>query len=126
MTISWRTPIAALSLLATAMVAGPEARAGQTAASIEYDFVTRPAGLPADFDAPPGGGLRFLAIKAIDGFRVDAALWEPGGKAPAATTLVVSVHGSGSSYHGNPHAFLSKGLAAKGRAGIPALPPGVL
>lgn len=104
----------ALSLFAAMVISSPEARAAQTAASIEYDFVARPAGLLPDFDAPPGASLRFLAIKAIDGFRVDAALWQPAGKTPAATTLVISVHGSGSSFHGAPHGFLSKGLAAKG------------
>jgi hypothetical protein len=105
----------ALLLLATTALASPEARAaGVTAASIEYDFVARPGGLPADFDAPAGASLRFLAIKAIDGFRVDAALWQPAGKAPASTTLVVTVHGSGGSFHGNPQGFLSRGLMAKG------------
>jgi hypothetical protein len=103
-----------VSLLATIVLAGPDARAGQTAASIEFDFVARPAGLPAEFDAQDGASLRFLAMKAIDGFQVDAALWQPGDKAAAATTLVVSVHGSGDNFAKNPNGFLAKGLVAKG------------
>jgi pimeloyl-ACP methyl ester carboxylesterase len=79
----------------------------ERAASIDYEFVTRPAGVAAEYD---GAGLRFLAIKAIDGSRVDAALW------PGSATVVVSVHGSGDSFHNNPNGFLAKGLAAKGYA----------
>ena len=93
----------ALLAMATG-VAGAE-----RAASIEYEFVARPAAVAADYD---GLALRFLAIKAIDGARVDAALWQP----PGATTLVVSVHGSGETFHANPNGFLAKGLAGKGYA----------
>jgi hypothetical protein len=42
---------------------------------------------------PPGTSLQFLAIKAIDGFRVDAALWQPNGKQPADTPLIVMALG---------------------------------
>ena len=83
--------------------------AAERAASIDYEFVARPAGVPADYD---GAALRFLAITAIDGSRIDAALWQP----PNATTLVLMVHGSGESYHGNPNGFLGKGLAERGYA----------
>lgn len=93
-----------LALLAVALPVKAE-----RAASIEYEFVGRPAAVAAEYDGP---GLRFLAIKAIDGARVDAALWQPAG----ATTLVISVHGSGDSFHNNPNGFLAKGLAAKGYA----------
>ncbi|HUQ74693.1 MAG TPA: alpha/beta fold hydrolase [Burkholderiales bacterium] len=79
------------------------------AASIDYEFVSRPAAAAADYD---GSNLRFLAIKALDGARVDAALWQP----PGARTLVISVHGSGETYHGNPNGPLAKGLADKGYA----------
>jgi pimeloyl-ACP methyl ester carboxylesterase len=92
-----------------------EAKA-ETAASIEYNTVERPGGVPADFTAPAGVNLRFLAIKAIDGFRVDAALWQPDGKAAAATTLIVGVHGSGENFARAPMGFMSRGLAAKGYA----------
>jgi alpha-beta hydrolase superfamily lysophospholipase len=83
--------------------------AAERAASIDYEFVARPGALPAEND---GANLRFLAIKAIDGARVDAALWQPGG----ARTLVISVHGSGETFHGNPTGPLAKGLAEKGYA----------
>src|SRR5205823_364823 len=83
--------------------------AAERAASIDYEFVPRPASLPADYDGP---GLRFLAIIALDGARVDAALWQP----PNAKTLVLMVHGSGESYHGNPNGFLGKALAQHGYA----------
>src|ERR671931_118155 len=83
--------------------------APERAASIDYEFVARPAGVPADYDGP---GLRFLAITAIDGARVEAALWQP----PNAKTLVLMVHGSGETYHGNPNGFLGKGLAERGYA----------
>jgi alpha-beta hydrolase superfamily lysophospholipase len=83
--------------------------AAERAASIDYEFVARPAGVPADYDGP---GLRFLAITAIDGARVEAALWQP----PNASTLVLMVHGSGETYHGNPNGFLGKGLAERGYA----------
>ena len=107
-----RAALAGCLLLA---LAAP-APAAEIAARIEYDFVARPAGLPADLAAPAGADLRFLAIKALDGSPVDAALWQPGGKTPAATTLVVSIHGSGGSYHAHPNGFLGRGLAAKGYA----------
>jgi hypothetical protein len=51
--------------------------AAQVAASIEYGFVARPFGLPDDLQPLPGTSLKFLSIKAIDGFLVDAALWQP-------------------------------------------------
>ena len=63
-------------------------------------------------DGVQGANLRFLAITALDGARVDAALWQP----PGARTLVLSVHGSGDTFHNNPNGFLAKGLAAAGYA----------
>ena len=59
----------------------------ETAASIDYAFVERPANLSPDFEASGGTSLRFMAIKTIDGFGVDAALWQPTEKAVAKTTL---------------------------------------
>ena len=47
----------------------------QIAASIEYEAAHRPDGLADDIEPLPGASLRFLAIKAIDGFKVQAALW---------------------------------------------------
>ena len=48
--------------------------AAQIAASIDYETLPRPAGLPDDMQALPGASLRFLSINAIDGFRVLTAL----------------------------------------------------
>ena len=67
----------------------------QIAASIEYEDAPPPGGLPDDMQAPSGSSLRFLSIKAIDGFQVQAALWQPEDKPPAETTIIVQVHGSG-------------------------------
>jgi len=96
------------------VAAGSGAVAAERAAGIEYEFVARPAGVPPEYDAPVGVNLRFLTIKALDDSRVEAALWQPGNRPVNATPLVVTVHGSGGSFHGNPNAFLSAGLAAKG------------
>jgi alpha/beta hydrolase fold len=106
----------AAAFLTSSVVPEGNASAAQTAAAIEYDVVAAPAGLRADFAAPAGVTLRFLAIKAIDGVRVDAALWQPGDKAAGSTTLVVTVHGSGGNFQGNPNGFLASGLVAKGYA----------
>jgi pimeloyl-ACP methyl ester carboxylesterase len=92
--------------------------AAQIAASIEYDFVARPTGLSSDFDPRDGTSLKFLAIKTIDGFQVDAALWQPNGKQPADTTLIVMVHGSGGSYQRAPESTLGPRLATKGYASL--------
>jgi len=85
-------------------------------ASISYAFTPRPAGLPADFAPAAGARLRFLTATAIDGNPVDAALWEPLGKAPAATTMIVAVHGSGDDYAHHPMDVLGRGLSAAGYA----------
>jgi pimeloyl-ACP methyl ester carboxylesterase len=100
------------------MNAGSPSNAAQIAASIEYDVVGRPAGLSPDFDPRDGTSLKFLAIKAIDGFKVDAALWQPTGKQPADTTLIVMVHGSGGSYQQPPQSGLGPRLSAKGYASL--------
>jgi pimeloyl-ACP methyl ester carboxylesterase len=92
--------------------------AAQIAASIEYDFVARPTGLSSDFDPREGTSLKFLAIKTIDGFQVDAALWQPNGKQPVDTTLIVMVHGSGGSYRRAPESALAPRLATKGYASL--------
>ena len=111
--------VSTLVSLLIVMVQG--AGAAQPAGSIEYEPVARPTGLPADFVAPAGASLagaslEFLAIKTLDGFRVNAALWRPGGRAAADTTLVIAVHGSGGNYAGNPVGFLGRGLVVKGYA----------
>ena len=86
------------------------------AASIEYEFVARPADLQPELAASPDASMQFLAIKALDGFRVDAALAQPISKLPVNSTLVVSVHGSGRSYDKHPNACLLHLLPNKGLA----------
>ena len=86
----------------------------ERAASIDYAFVERPANLSPDFEASGGTSLRFMAIKTIDGFGVDAALWQPTKKAVAETTLIVGVHGSGGNFAGPPIGSISPLLSAKG------------
>ena len=86
------------------------------AAAIDYDFVERPANVSPDFQAPAGTSLRFVNIKAIDGFRVEAALWQPEDKPPTATTVLVGVHGSGSNFTAPPIGAISPLLAANGYA----------
>jgi pimeloyl-ACP methyl ester carboxylesterase len=86
----------------------------ETAVSIEYSFVERPAQLPATFAAPAGANLRFIALKAIDGEGIDGALWQPASKTEAVTTLVVGVPGSGGNYARAPISSLSSALSAKG------------
>ena len=61
MTSAWTTRVA-IAIMTTVMVVS-EPRA-ETAASIEYSVVERPAGVPADLTATGGSSLRFLAIKA--------------------------------------------------------------
>ena len=88
----------------------------ERAASIEYETVERPANLQPDFIAPSDANLRFLAIKTIDGSRVDAVISQPNSKTAASSTAVVSVHGSGGSYDTDPNGFLVRLLAGKGYA----------
>ena len=110
--LAWMPLVA--GIVGTFVMAQLTAGAAERAASIDYAFVERPSGLPDEFIATAGVKLKFLAITALDGNRIDAALWQPDGKAAAATTLLVSVHGSGSSYVKPPIGFLGSGLAAKG------------
>jgi pimeloyl-ACP methyl ester carboxylesterase len=90
----------------------------QIAASIEYEDTPRPGGLPDNMQAPPGGSLRFLSIKALDGFEVQAALWQPGDKAPAETTIIVQMHGSGGNLASLPVRTIARALSAKGYAAL--------
>jgi len=105
----------AAALVATILAFPPPARAAQ-AGAITYAFTGRPEAVPATFVAAPNARVRFLTLTAIDGNRVESALWEPAGKSPAATTLVVAVHGSGADYIDDPMTFLGRGLSAKGYA----------
>lgn len=94
------------------------AEAVQIAASIEYQATPRPDGLPDDMQPLPGASLRFLSIKAIDGFKVEAALWQPDNKPPAQTTMIVQVHGSGSNLAELPLRAIARALSPKGYAAL--------
>jgi pimeloyl-ACP methyl ester carboxylesterase len=108
----------ALLVAAFAGVAVPPARAAQIAASIEFDTAPRPAGLPDDMQALPGASLQFLSIKAIDGFKIDAALWQPNDKPPAGATILVQVHGSGGNLTEIPLRAIARALSARGYAAL--------
>lgn len=90
----------------------------QIAASIEYQAAPRPDGLSDDMQPLPGASLRFLSIKAIDGFKVEAALWQPDNKPPAQTTMIVQVHGSGSNLAELPLRAIARALSPKGYAAL--------
>jgi alpha-beta hydrolase superfamily lysophospholipase len=66
----------------------------------------------------PGASLRFLSLKAIDGFRVQAALWQPENKPPADTTVIVQVHGSGGNLSSLPLRAIARALSAEGYAAL--------
>jgi len=90
----------------------------ETAASIDYQVVERPADLSDDFKPIDGIELKFLSMKAIDGNGIAGALWQPRGKAVADTTVIVMVHGSGGSYRRAPESALGGRLADKGYAAL--------
>jgi pimeloyl-ACP methyl ester carboxylesterase len=90
----------------------------QIVASIEYEAARPPDGLPDDMQALPGASLRFLSIKAIDGFNIQAALWQPENKAPAETTIIVQVHGSGGNLASLPLRVIARALSARGYAAL--------
>jgi pimeloyl-ACP methyl ester carboxylesterase len=108
----------ALSIAAFAGLALLPARAAQIAASIEFDAAPRPGGLPDDMQALPGASLQFLSIKAIDGYKIDAALWQPNDKPPAGTSILVQVHGSGGNFTEIPLRAIARALSAKGYAAL--------
>ena len=92
--------------------------AAQVAASIEFDAAPRPGRLPDDMQALPGASLKFLSIKAIDGFKVDAALWQPDNVQPSRTTMIVQVHGSGSNFAELPPRAVARALSPRGYAAL--------
>src|SRR4029077_18048026 len=78
----------------------------------------RPAGLADNMQAQPGALLRFLSIRAIDGFKVQAALWQPENRPAADTTMIVQLHGSGGNLSSLPPRVIARGLSAKGYAAL--------
>ena len=92
--------------------------AAQVTASIKYEIIPRPAGLPHSMRALRGAELQFLSIKAIDGFKVQAALWEPENKPPADATMIVQVHGSGGNLASLPLRAPAEAMSAKEYAAL--------
>src|SRR5262245_52780618 len=90
----------------------------QIAASIEYETAPPPADLPDDMQPLPGASLQFLSIKAIDGFKAQAALWQPETKPPVETTVIVQVHGSGGNLASLPLRVIARALSGNGYAAL--------
>jgi pimeloyl-ACP methyl ester carboxylesterase len=90
----------------------------QIAASIEYEDASPPAGLPEDMQALPEASLQFLTIKAIDGFKIQAALWQPDDRPAAETTIIVQVHGSGGNLASLPLRVIARALSARAYAAL--------
>src|ERR1700736_1827643 len=98
---------------------GPTPRhAAQIRGSIEYGFVARPPRSPDDLQPLPGTSWAVLSIKALDGFLVEAALWQPEAKQPSERTLIIMVHGSGGNYARMPNSTLSRSLSGNGFAAL--------
>lgn len=95
--------------------AGSPTASATVASAITYQETERPEGLDGSFGEGTSATPTFLELTTLDGNKVDAVLWEPPGGADPDATLVISVHGSGSSYAGNPIVFLAPGLAEEGR-----------
>ncbi len=108
----------ALSAVVLSSSVWPTGAVAETAASVSYEVTARPGGLSDDFAAKDGVDLRFLTLKAIDGNAIKGALWQPAGKTPADTTMVVMIHGSGGSYKRAPESALGSRLAEKGYAAL--------
>jgi pimeloyl-ACP methyl ester carboxylesterase len=104
--------------MSAASFAPSAAKATQIAASIEFDAAPRFPGLPDDMQPLPGASLQFLSIKAIDGFKIDAALWQPENKPPADTTMIVQVHGSGGNLTELPLRAAARALSPRGYAAL--------
>jgi len=106
-----------LSVAAWISLATP-AGAAQVAASIEFEPAARPAGLPDDMQPLPGASLTFLAIKAIDGHKIDAALWRPDNRPAGTTPIMVQVHGSGGNLTELPLRATARALSLRGYAAL--------
>jgi pimeloyl-ACP methyl ester carboxylesterase len=115
---SRRAAVAAIAVGAAVALASATCGAMEIAASVQYEFVPTPTGLPDDFAPAAGTSPRFLTIKAIDGYTFTASLWQPNGKPPADTTLMVMVHGSGGTWRQAPQSGLGPRLTSKGYASL--------
>lgn len=86
------------------------------AAGIAYTVVTRPDGLPSEFRGSSAVELRFLRLTALDSGLVPAALWQPIGRRPRETPLIIDVHGSARSFDAAPNGALERDLSTRGYA----------
>jgi hypothetical protein len=85
-------------------------------ASITYEEISRPDGLPESYAAPAGVDLKFFRITTLDGFDVQASFFEPRSGARTDRTLVIGVHGSGGGLASNTVEFTVPMLSAEGFA----------
>jgi pimeloyl-ACP methyl ester carboxylesterase len=108
-----RRVLLTVAFIVIGILAASQVRA-ETAVSIDYSFVERPAHVPQTLVSPAGVSLRFLAIQAIDGERVDAALWQPTDRVAANTTLIIAVHGSGGNFTAGAVGLISPQLSSRG------------
>jgi len=115
---SLRLRLALFVFVVAAASGAPPPAGAQVAASIEFDAVARPSRLPEDMQPLAGASLKFLAIKAIDGSRIEAALWQPDNVAPGRATMIVQVHGSGSNLAELPLRAVARALSPKGYAAL--------
>jgi pimeloyl-ACP methyl ester carboxylesterase len=88
------------------------------AAAITFTEMPRPDGLPEELQPLPSAELRFFEIAAIDGFKIDAALWQPRARPVADTTILVQVHGSGGNFASLPLRATARALSARGYAAL--------
>lgn len=110
------------AVIAAALVAvvfqAPVMGQANVVTSIAYEDAPRPPGLPDELQPLPGVELRFLSIRAIDGFKVAAALWQPQAKPAASTTLLVQIHGSGGNFASVQLRATARTLSAQGYAAL--------
>lgn len=104
--------------LVAVILPAPAMSQAHVAASITYEEMPRPEGLPDDMQPLRGVGLQFLSIGAIDGFKVAAALWQPLAKPASDTTLLVQVHGSGGNFASVQLRATARALSAQGYAAL--------
>jgi pimeloyl-ACP methyl ester carboxylesterase len=117
-TREWLVRCFSAVICSTLFIYGGSAASASTAAQIDYDFVASPSGLSSDFAARDNVTLRFLTLTTIDKVQLGGALWQPAAKPPEETTIVVMIHGSGSSYRKLPQSALGGRLAAAGYAAL--------
>jgi pimeloyl-ACP methyl ester carboxylesterase len=97
---------------------GARGRGGTDGGQHRVRRSSSPAGPAGGHATTAGRFAEFLSIKAIDGFKVDAALWQPDGVEPDRTAILVQVHGSGSNLAELPLRAIARALSSKGYAAL--------